>query len=334
MPRSDATGRRSLSTTERIVVIVGILCLLVVIIVANESHKKREAERLAERERQVQEQKEREAERAAALKRQAQKQKEASNMRQLAQARALVDSGQFKPAYKMMIELPDSLVRHEREDIRKRALRQALVALDIETANALLAASRTQDSSYVQAVQTLDAYSSIDKELHEIHRDTLYLSEEIPRLKEELRRRRKTPGYIVQRFSDSLYECRYIGSTPYTFWRNGLKQESIRASVSDKIFLLVTVETAFTSKGHFALYLKREGTRTIETVDGFTKTVDVLIEDTEAESEIEQDKALLKEAQEEWKQMREKIPEIKKSKREACKQLMKATRALGLSAKC
>ena len=145
MPRSDATGRRSLSTTERIVVIVGILCLIVIVIVANESHKKREAEQAAERERQVQEQKEREAERAAALKRQAQKQKEAS---QLAQARSLVDSGQFKPAYKMMIELPDSLVRHEREEIRKRALRQALVALDIETANALLAASRTQDSTY------------------------------------------------------------------------------------------------------------------------------------------------------------------------------------------
>lgn len=329
MPRSNATGRRSLSTTERIVVIVGILCLLVVIIVANESQKKREAERLAERERQVQEQKEREAERAAALKRQAQKQKEASNMRQLAQARALVDSGQFKPAYKMMIELPDSLVRHEREDTRKRALRQALVALDIETANALLTASRTQNSSYVQAVQALDSYSSIDKELHEIHRDTLYLSEEIPRLREELRSRRKTTGYIVKRFSDDLYECRYTGLTSSDFW---LRRAQPR--VLNEIFLLVTVQTAFTSKGHFALYLKEGGTRTIETVDGFTKTVDVLIEDTEAESEIEQDKAWLKEAQEEWKQMREKIPQIKKSKREACKQLMKATRALGLSAKC
>ena len=333
MPRSDATGRRSLSTTERIVVIVGILCLLVVIIIANESHKKREAERLAERERQVQEQKERDAERAAALKRQAQKEKEASNMRQLAQARDLVDSGQFKPAYEMMIELPDSLVRHEREDIRKRALRQALVALDIETANVLLAASRTQDSSYVQAVQALDAYSSIDKELHEIHRDTLYLSEEIPRLREELRSRRKTTGYIVKRFSDDLYECRYTGLTSSDFWLRGA-QPGIQTRILDEIFLLVTVQTAFTSKGHFALYLKEGGTRTIETVDGFTKTVDVLIEDTEAESEIKQDKAWLKEAQEEWKQMREKIPQIKKSKREACKQLMKATRALGLSAKC
>ncbi len=329
MPRSAETGRRSLSTTERIVVIVGMLCLLVVIIVANESHKKREAERLAERERQVQEQKEREAERAAALKRQVQKQKEASNMRQLAQARALVDSGQFKPAYKMMIELPDSLVRHEREDIRKRALRQALVALDIETANALLAASRTQDSSYVQAVQALDAYSSIDKKLHEIHRDTLYLSEEIPRLREELRSRRKTTGYIVKRFADDLYECRYTGLTSSDFWLRGAQPR-----ILNEIFLLVTVQTAFTSKGHFALYLKEGGTRTIETVDGFTKTVDVLIEDTEAESEIEQDKAWLKEAQGEWKQMREKILQIKKSKREACKQLMKATRVLGLSTKC
>ena len=326
MPRSDATGRRSLSTTERIVVIVGILCLIVIVIVANESHKKREAEQAAERERQVQEQKEREAERAAALKRQAQKQKEAS---QLAQARSLVDSGQFKPAYKMMIELPDSLVRHEREEIRKRALRQALVALDIETANALLAASRTQDSTYVQAVQALDAYSSIDKELHEIHRDTLYLSEEIPRLREELRSRRKTTGYIVKRFSDDLYECRYTGLTSSDFWLRGAQPR-----VLNEIFLLVTVQTAFTSKGHFALYLKEGVPRTIETVDGFTKTVDVLIEDTEAESEIKQDKAWLKEAQEEWKQMREKIPQIKKSKREACKQLMKATRSLGLSAKC
>ena len=229
----------------------------------------------------------------------------------------------------MMTELPDSLVKHEREDTRKRALRQALVALDAETANALLTASRTQDSSYVQAVQALDAYSSIDKELHEIHRDTLYLSEEIPRLREELRSHRKTTGYIVKRFADDLYECRYTGLTSSDFWLRGAQPR-----VLNEIFLLVTVQTAFTSKGHFALYLKEGGTRTIETVDGFTKTVDVLIEDTEAESEIEQDKAWLKEAQEEWKQMREKIPQIKKSKREACKQLMKATRALGLSAKC
>ena len=198
------------------------------------------------------------------------RQLEEYNAKRLATSRALVDSGEFVAAYKIMERLPDSLLLdHEMKNVIEPGLRQAITGLDAMSANTLLASflMRTQDSSYVQVVKALNTYSNVTEQLSKVYRDTAYAAQE---LRDMGRARYPMRGYIVQKISDYLYECRHL---------EGWSPER----VSRRVFLLKTVTTVFTSKGRFALYLRDGGTRSLKMTNGFTEEVQVLIEDTEAE---------------------------------------------------
>ena len=251
------------------------------------------------------------------------RQLEESNADQLAISRALVDSGEFVAAYKILEGLPDSLLlEHEMENVIELGLRQAITERDIKSADALLVPflMRTQDSSYVQAVKALKTYSNVTKQLNKMYRDTASVAQEFRDLASSSRPMR---GYIVQKMSDYLYECRYLEGG----YNIGSDLRWVPERPSRRMFLLQTVTTVFSSKGSFSLYVIDGGTRSVKMTSGFTEKVQVLIEDTEAarRNRLREKKRQL------WREMNKEIPILEKTKSESYEKLLRATQALELS---
>ena len=256
------------------------------------------------------------------------RQLEESNADQLATSRELVDSGEFMAAYKILEGLPDSLLlEHEMENVIELGLRQAITDLDIKSADALLVPflMRTQDSSYVQAVKALNTYSNVTKQLNKMYSDTASVAQEIRDLKRF--NYNPMPGYIVQKLSDYRYECRYLEGGYYTDGIVGRGARWIPQRPSKRMFLLQTVNSVFSSKGKFSLYLIDGGTQSVKMTNGFTEEIQVLIEDTEAERKIRMRKQKI----ELWRQMNKEIPILEKTKSESYKKLLRAAQALELS---
>ena len=251
------------------------------------------------------------------------RQLEESNADQLATSRALVDSGEFVAAYKILEGLPDSLLlEHEMENVIERGLRQAITDLDIKSADALLVPflMRTQDSSYVQAVKALKTYSNVTRQLNKMYRDTASVAQEFRDLASSSHPMR---GYIVQKMSDYLYECRYLEGG----YNIGSDLRWVPERLSRRMFLLQTVTTVFSSKGSFSLYVIDGDTRSVKMTNGFTEEVQVLIEDTEAvrRNRLREEKRQL------WREMNKEIPMLEKTKSESYEKLLKAAQALELS---
>ena len=121
-------------------------------------------------------------------------------------------------------------------------------------------------------------------------------------------------GTLIRKMPDGVYE----------FW-----------DPFNRISLLVTTETEFTSKGRFSLYVRKSNPHPMTTKDGFTKKIPVYVESKEAERKVKEWVERFKQGEErmlkKWEQLEGKIPALKKERRQAYKRLRNMARSMGLS---
>ena len=235
-------------------VIFGVLAGAIFLFLLIQNNKKERMERIRENEKQKIEKQQEDFTRQ----RERRKIETEKNNQLLQKALALADSSLFLESFKIISELPDSIVNKDLMYMVVRgSLPIAITQLDYRKASSLNYYMKREfmDSSYVDVIENLSQYRKLkgqykdeEDEISSIKNHQKALDDRRSWIYQNLLR-----GVIVKKWADDIYEC--------------------NRGHGGSLFILKTTETIFESPGRFSLIAEKVGTEVVELTNGFSKTV-------------------------------------------------------------